>query len=790
MSVYAPPGTTDVFLPAARFYTIVTVGTGSSQIPVRVSTELIGGEPTVIDLDIDTGTYKLNSLGDLSNLTDGQNLQAFLPDGTYQLPAATSLTLSDLTLTIDLYEKALIGIGASVLMSTTEPWPLLPRGALKLTQIGVTFNIDIANLKDGKPGIVASVFGLFEIGKAFEYNLSIELPALIVSGNLPPAGSIPVGQLLNALFSPLVGEITGLNDALTVSKLDFLAYMREKQFFLSVQVDEPWPLNFPLGSVINVTEIALDANYSANQWGVTLGARANLLETVPVFARAMKPIGAPGWKFSLGTIPGDTVQLMPIIRRFFDADITQLPLVPSDFYLVDVLFEIDTATMGYSFQATAGLAWKVNLGTLGEVGIEASVSVKSSKKPEAFSEPFAVIRTDADGETRAYTGFISGNLKVGQFAMSVTYAFAEENNTLTFTFEFRKVKLTAVLTTEEDESKQKITVLTASLGDLSFGEILTYLVNLVDPGLHFQLSPPWDFLNQINFKNLQFKLKLPAEKSKWTAEILYNVNQDFAIAHLDKVGLAYVLKNGKRTVDIIITGRFLAQEYTDQKPLKWDLLNEPAPQPAGKGSKLIDVRYLGLGQNVAFRDARNFENVQAVLDALEKDFQPVGENQNPLDSLAPLKFSGDGRWLIAGDLSLLDDTVSVAAVFADPELYGLRIALAGEKAKALAGLEFEILYRKVTDTIGVYALQLKLPDAVRQLEFGAVSVTLPIIGIEIYTNGNFRIDFGFPTGGDFTRSLAVQWFPFVGYGGFYFALLNGSTSKQVPTISNGYFQPL
>ena len=36
----------------------------------------------------------------------------------------------------------------------------------------------------------------------------------------------------------------------------------------------------------------------------------------------------------------------------------------------------------------------------------------------------------------------------------------------------------------------------------------------------------------------------------------------------------------------------------------------------------------------------------------------------------------------------------------------------------------------------------------------------------------------------------MQWFPFVGYGGFYFALLNGSTSKQVPTISNGYFSPV
>jgi hypothetical protein len=420
------------------------------------------------------------------------------------------------------------------------------------------------------------------------------------------------------------------------------------------------------------------------------------------------------------------------------------------------------------------------------------VDIKATKKPaqRLFLEPFTLIRLDANGEPRVYSGFISGKLVIGSFEMTVKYAFGEENTTLTFTFTFRGVTLTAVLTTEEDANKQKITVLTASLGDLSFGDIVTYLVNLVDPGLNFKLEPPWDFLNQINFKNLQFKLKLPAEKSKWTAEILYNVNQDFVVAHIDKLGLAYVLKNGRRTVDIIITGQFLDQKYTDRKPLSWDLLNEPAPQPAGQGSKLIDIRYLGLGQNVAFRDARAFKNVQSVLDALQKDFLPVDENANPLTSLAPLKFSGDGRWLIASDLSLLSNTVSLAVVFADPELYGLRIALAGEKAKALAGLEFEILYRKVTDTIGVYSLELKLPDAVRQLEFGAVSVTLPIIGIEIYTNGNFRIDFGFPRGGDFSRSFAVQWFPFVGYGGFYFALLNGSTSKRVPTISNGYFNPV
>lgn len=78
----------------------------------------------------------------------------------------------------------------------------------------------------------------------------------------------------------------------------------------------------------------------------------------------------------------------------------------------------------------------------------------------------------------------------------------------------------------------------------------------------------------------------------------------------------------------------------------------------------------------------------------------------------------------------------------------------------------------------------------RQLEFGAVSVTLPIIDISIFTNGNFRIDCGFPRNGDYSRSGSIQAFPFTGTGGFYFGLLNGETSKTVPRITNGTFSPV
>src|SRR3712207_7697682 len=60
-------------------------------------------------------------------------------------------------------------------------------------------------------------------------------------------------------------------------------------------------------------------------------------------------------------------------------------------------------------------------------------------------------------------------------------------------------------------------------------------------------------------------------------------------------------------------------------------------------------------------------------------------------------------------------------------------------------------------------------------QFGEVSITLPVVVIDIYTNGNFRLDFGFPYNEDFERSFALEIFPFVGFGGFYIAVDRKST---------------
>jgi hypothetical protein len=436
----------------------------------------------------------------------------------------------------------------------------------------------------------------------------------------------------------------------------------------------------------------------------------------------------------------------------------------ADIQLRGLLVSYDTSASKLDFDTTVG--WAFNLGSVA-LDLEAQFQLAA-----VFKQP-----------ENQYSGKLRGTVHVDALALSVIYSFdVLGNKTYTFALEYKSRTLTAVLS----KNKAGEQILTVAIGNVSFGDILEYLLTLVDGGSDFRLSSPWDVLYDISFNNLSLVINLDTRE----IGITYRADLNLGIVNIKTIGLTYVNRAGTRTVDISITGRFVDQDYTEADPLSWDLLNDPPPSPPGKGKQLLDLRYLGLGQNVTFRDARTFNTVLEVIKALEADFTEVdGKDGNPLAKLPAIRFSGDGNWLIGADFTLME-TVSLAGVFNDPVLYGLRVALAGDKAKSLAGLAFEILYKKVTDDIGVYLIKLKLPDAMRQLELGAASITLPNIALEIYTNGNFRVDAGFPVGTDFSGSFSLQLFPFVGFGGFYFALLDGQTSRTVPKITNGNFSPV
>ena len=186
-----------------------------------------------------------------------------------------------------------------------------------------------------------------------------------------------------------------------------------------------------------------------------------------------------------------------------------------------------------------------------------------------------------------------------------------------------------------------------------------------------------------------------------------------------------------------------------------------------------------------------------MIQALEGSYQNVDPHSNPLATLTALKFDGSSGWLFGAKFSALE-TVTLSAVFNDPVLYGLRLALDGKRVGKLAGLEFEILYRKVSDNLGVFHIELKLPDAMRKIQAGEANITLPIIDLDIYTNGDFLLDLGFPVGLDFSRSFQIDIIVWVGpipipvsaAAGLYFGVLSGATSSQVPQVTNGSFAPV
>ncbi|WP_259766917.1 hypothetical protein, partial [Pseudomonas protegens] len=211
---------------------------------------------------------------------------------------------------------------------------------------------------------------------------------------------------------------------------------------------------------------------------------------------------------------------------------------------------------------------------------------------------------------------------------------------------------------------------------------------------------------------------------------------------------------------------------------------------------------LVLGQRVAISGYDSFANTKAVIDAL-KDMPSTTGYTNPLNpsdsgSKGVPYYNRNSDWLIAGQLLLLktgkDWTVDLMLVFNDPNLYGLRLALAGEKAKALGNLVLDILYKKITDDVGVYQIEWTFPDSIRNLNFGAVSIVLPEIGVKIYTNGDFFIDIGFPYNLDFTRSFSISAIvygvPVLGAGGFYLGKLSSVTATQVPKTTQGTFDPV
>ncbi|HEX4728986.1 MAG TPA: LysM peptidoglycan-binding domain-containing protein, partial [Jatrophihabitans sp.] len=468
---------------------------------------------------------------------------------------------------------------------------------------------------------------------------------------------------------------------------------------------------------------------------------------------------AGGWIFRGELLAGVPLTARHLVGLFVSTPPTWLGSVA----VSSLSASMDTGRQTWSFEGAIQLGFSVEI-------LNTPLTIGAGAELE-------LAKTTATGRP---SGKVTGWVSVNRLYLEVRRDIGIEDPTWAIKVQFGElwVQGTTLWRGQGDRKHQAVTI---QLGGVTLGGLLEYLVNLAAPTLGFRLDPPWDLLKRVELSRFALTID-PTEKS---IDLTYAAQVDLGVGTVSKIGVHYEL-GAQRKVDLILEGTMLGKQYTGANALRWDVIDGSPPTVPGQGEKMLVVRYLGLGQRVRLADRP--DTVPKAIEALTKDMRPAKPGANPIKGSA-MVYDAASQWLVGLDLSVLG-TVDVALIFSDPGLYGLSIGLRGERAGPLAGLRFEVLYKKLAGGIGMFRIELRLPDQFRRIELGAVSITLGIVVVEIYTNGNFLVDLGFPHGRNFDRSFSLSYFPFIGRGGFYLGVLNGTTSRRVPQITNGTFSPV
>ncbi|HEX8231254.1 MAG TPA: LysM peptidoglycan-binding domain-containing protein [Chloroflexia bacterium] len=652
--------------------------------------------------------------------------------------------------------------GVAAAFTSTTPWS--PFEQVTIQQIRVTWAIT-------DPGGDNTMLIVFDatmqfFPHIFDGTFSVEITSdLVISGRFN--GSVTFSKLVSGITA---GSITlpSTFNSFTFSNFDLYMDVRRSNYAFGATVNASL-------QVLGNNLITLDAvRFQLGVYAAPGGASKQFTGSINgIFyigslglVIAADYASASGWTFRGATLPGESIDIGSLVDQLLQGMFksSDLPsdLVPTSLVVRDIVLTavVPAGETPGSYGLAATVEWKFTVGSL-DIDLDAQFEIEYK-----------------GGQTPPYSAKVQVATTLGEIGAQVvlSYQLQQGNVLLGVTWE----GLTATYNQTTD-------TITFSSRGWSFGTIITALVRLVDPEAGFALPTPWDLLNKISLDGLSITIDL---KNKNVAATYSLVGReiDLGFVTIQQIGFQ---KDDTGAVNVTLTAKFLGE--STYKPMSWDAASGSPPAVPGQGTQAFDLQLLALGQHVGIQGSSSFPNVQAAITALQNFQPPSSPNQVPISGSnnpptnAPYFLEGS-NWLMGAAFTLMNNTILVQAVFNDPNLYGLRISVTG--GATFAGLDFEIMYKKINDSIGLYQLDLKLPDAMRNLDFGALSLVLPVVGVQIYTNGNFRIDFGFPANMDFSRSFAVQYFPFAGAGGFYFGVLSGATSARVPQSTLGTFNPV
>ncbi|MDD3414982.1 MAG: hypothetical protein PHY47_13400 [Lachnospiraceae bacterium] len=321
---------------------------------------------------------------------------------------------------------------------------------------------------------------------------------------------------------------------------------------------------------------------------------------------------------------------------------------------------------------------------------------------------------------------------------------------------------------------EKSALLKITLGGMTLGDIVLAVIRLLNPNARNTLPAPWNVLNKIDLSNFVLTINMDDHTMTFT----YNLDFNLAgILKIRSVGIAY---DGKK-IDYILSAEVLGQA----QEITWDAINEEPPKDVLPDDRSFKLHYFGLGSHL---------NLELVGDTLAAMMEDMAKKLDPTSVTQQVSYSERNGWMIGADLELAD-LFRARVLLYDPLIYGISVTLNVKETDQpplcdLVGFSVELYYKKISDETGMFHCCMTLPKKFRVINLGAVTLYPGEIMLEIYTNGSFYFDLGFPHNQDFSGSWGLAVGIYAGKGGVYFGIFKGDAVQSVPEITNGVFSPV
>ncbi|KAA0595417.1 hypothetical protein J2848_003358 [Azospirillum lipoferum] len=731
---------------------------------------------------LDVSSLKSVGFQQVAGLFAGQSLLDLVPPELTNLVDVLTAALTLDTVSYELLpDNSLATVAVSLGLVTPPTFNLFGDSSLPVSVASI--DLTLAN-PGSSPTLSMVLNGTLALGAkagAPALNVSLFVPALNLVAAMPSTfAPLPTSDFLTPL-----GISTTLFDSMAVEIFNFELDVLSKGLMLEVGlVDPPSPAANADGFTIQSVTFALEigsgqlslavastilVEVAASQKSLAFDADLSVVATrtpgspltptwtitgaldVPATLAAQKLTGTTLTLTQLLAILG----LSPPASTLLDTDAVTLGTLT-----LDCRYTPGTAPL-FGLSGSVGVAWA----GLGGVQLDAAFT---------FSHQ--------SGATPATQGSVTVDATIDGFAVTLEYQFGGAQGSTLNASAFGG-KLTGTYTAGTETLTLAYTAGQAS--PITLAQVIGDFIAMFTGEQGTALPDPWGgFFGDVTIPLESVSLAIDFKTS--SAQITLTLD-NASLLGVSVTGITLSYQSGKGFA-LTVQGNF--SDLLGTASPSWDP-TQPGAAPAlpGTGSGNLQVNLLAIGQHMALSTAP--ATVSDAVTALSALLQQTGSGTLP-------GFTAGAGWTMALDL-LLRGQLDIQLVFLDGTptgLYGAQVTVASTPAKGgggsgylsqLAGLQAEIQYSTISGTLGEYQGILVPPTALQHLQVGMCALQLPSISARFYTDGEFYVDLGFPTGGDFSQSFGITAPPYQGYGGLYFGRLSPSQAGNLPSVTGGSF---